>query len=163
MDYGLLAVILVQVCLALVCTVASVRLWNIQSGYEREQAVMESRLATSEMKIDLAKGAVFALETSHYKALQTRQLGLETDVQAWRIKVDSLAESQASLSAKLASREKLERKANEKMSLSDVVDKNLSSNVQMSIEDLIASGQAKPLQPDPEVKRVNGSFGKKVG
>lgn len=162
MDYGLLAVILVQVALSMVCTVASVRLWNIQSGYEKQQASMENRLATSEIKIDLAKGAVFALETSHYKALQTRQLGLETDVQAWRIKVDSLVESQASLSAKLASREKLERKAIERSIQGEAVDKNPSGGP-MTIEDLIASGQAMPLQPDPKPQRVNGSFGKKVG
>lgn len=161
MNYGLLALVLLQFCLCSVCIIAAVRLWNIQSAHERENSALALLLAEARKDSARALALVEALEVSHYKALQGRQLALETDVQAWHVKANSLEESMHSLSAKLASREKLERKAFDKANLPPAPVAEPTGP--MTIDELIAQGHAIPLAgTEPAQPHRNGSFGKKV-
>lgn len=161
MNYGLIALVIVQVTLSMVCIIAAVRLWNIQSTYERVQVALETRMTVAEATAATAKQMVESMEVSHYKALQARQLGLETEVAKWTIKVDSLLESQASLSSKLASREKVERKAASRKE--EPPESEPEAPGPVTLEQLIAQGHAMPLvAQDAATPSQNGSFGKRV-
>lgn len=159
MNYGLLSVILIQVALCAVVIVYAERLKNIQSAYGREQVKVETKVSLAVDALDAVRRTVADLELSHYRALQARQLATETEVHAFHRKVASLEESQASLSNKLTSREKIERKAERAATKEDREEVNPA---QVSLEELIAQGHAMPMEP---ARAANGrvtNFGKKV-
>lgn len=161
MNYGLIALIIVQVALAGVCAIAAVRLWNVQSAYERVQVAMESRVTLAEATAAAAKQMVESMEVTHYKALQARQLATETDVGSYRVQLDSLVESMASLSAKLASREKLERKAAKAEPAEPVA--ATEPEIPVTLEQLIAQGHAMPMgAAEVPTPSRNGSFGARI-
>ncbi|MEK6283954.1 MAG: hypothetical protein AABN95_26685 [Acidobacteriota bacterium] len=161
MNYGLLALVLLQFCLSVVCLAAAVRLWNIQSAHERETSTLATAIAEARKDAARALQVVESLELSHYKALQGRQLALETEVAAWRVKVDSLDESVKSLSAKLASREKIEKRNIERPAV--LVPEPEAPAGPMTVEQLIAAGHAIPLDGNPAGQPSrNGNFGRKV-
>lgn len=159
MNYGLLAVILIQVALCGVVIVYAERLKNIQSTYGREQIKIETKVSLAMDALDAVRRTVGDMELSHYRALQARQLATETEVHAFHRKVASLEESQASLSNKLTSREKIERKA-ERAAIKEVREESDPS--QTTLEELIAQGAAMPLEPTRATNGRVTNFGKKV-
>lgn len=154
MNYGLIALIFLQLALSGGTFFVLARMLAMKSELQREMARASENAGRAVHLAEDAERHVEALELSHYRALQARQLAVETEIGRWQSKVDGLIESQAHLSVKLTSREKTDRKV-EKAAAP-------ATESQVTIDDLIAQGLAQPLGVVPEAPARKANFGRRV-
>lgn len=111
MNFGLIALIFLQLVMVGACFFAYSRFLTDKEGLKQGIASLERVTDLLSAKADNALKVAEGLEVTHYKALQVRQLALETEQGSTATKLHSYVESLTSLSGKLASREKVEKRA----------------------------------------------------
>jgi hypothetical protein len=168
MNFGLTALIFLQLCTVGACFFVYSRFLSDKTGLIRDLARVEVILAQATATAGQALKVAEALEVTHYKALQARQLALETEANTTASKLLGFTESLSAVNAKLASRERTDRKAlketleDQAEAVEAVKGKKGKEISEQQLADLFASGAAIPLDgPPPQAQNVvNGSFGK---
>jgi hypothetical protein len=171
MNFGLTALIFLQLCSVGACLFVYSRFLSDKNGLIRDLARIDVVLAQTNATAANALKVSESLEVTHYKALQVRQLALETEANTTASKLMGFTESLAALNAKLASRERTDRKAlketleDQAEAVETVKGKKGNQISEQQLADLFASGAAINLDapPAPAQNVINGSFGKQAG
>lgn len=113
MENSPLVVLLAQAFVLIGQIVAYIRAKQDNAGTRKEMAVFSQDARTAKDASEWAKTQIETIEVGHYRKLRVMLEEAMTELESCRTKIRSLEESVASLSAKLASRERVD-KLNEK-------------------------------------------------
>lgn len=168
MNYGLIALIILQVCMVGGCFFVYSRFLSDKESLKQDIAGLKTDMALISASVAASKVIVEGLEITHYKALQTRQLALETEINTYGSKIVSLVESQSSLSAKLASRERVEKRNATKASAQDAEEAEdgpltFAQGLQGVGAIPLYAEALPPLNNQKNGHNIPSHFGKKVG
>jgi len=108
-QYGIIALVLVQLGIAAACALLYLRGRNANDMDKRDRETYSARVEVAYGMADSAKKAVETIEVTHYKALAAKYEVACQDIVRLEAQVKSLKESVESLSNKLASRERADR------------------------------------------------------
>lgn len=173
MQYGLLALILVQVCMVGACGYVYYRSRSMQDLEKHDRMSWSARIEAAYGLADGAKKAVEMIEVSHYKSLAIRYEESQREIESMRAKIARLEESVESLSNKLASRDRQDRALAraDAAAAAEIEAATRNGNGRqavpampdaMDVDSLVRQGMAIPLmprQPAPEARRPS-NFGR---
>lgn len=161
MQYGLISLILVQLGIAAACFYAYLRQRNQSDLDKHDKVSFSARLEAAYGMADSARKGVEMIEVTHYKALFAKYEVAVQEIASLKAGMKAMEESIASLSNKLASRERQDRIAEKKATkpLPDAPADPEPSDV----DSLVRNGMAFPLSHNhAEPAAPPSTFGKKA-